>query len=99
MFYKGPRRVTNNESIGKKEDESLSEYLSKCQFKREEYRMHLPDENDCKIPDNFECTFYREANERIFETTVDGECYTVIVWDEKGWDSDSSHKRHMKQVC
>ena len=99
MLYIGPRHVTNKESIGKEEDEALSKYLSKCQFKREEYRMHLPNENDCKIPDDFECGFYREASERIFEATVDGEGYTVIVWDEKGWDSDTSNKRHITQVC
>ena len=103
MFYIydfiGSRRVTDKDSICVEEDAALSDYLSKCKFREEEYRMHLPNENDCQIPEGFECRFYREANERIFEATIDGECYTVVVWDEKGWDSDSSQKRRMEQVC
>jgi hypothetical protein len=60
--------------------------------------MHLPDENIHEIPKGFECEFYREAKERLFEVTLDGECFTVIVWDEKGWDSDSSDERYVEQV-
>jgi hypothetical protein len=61
--------------------------------------MELPDPNYHGMPEGFKCTFYREAHERMFSATVGEETYTVIVLDEKGWDSDSSTKRNQKQVC
>jgi hypothetical protein len=94
----GSRRVTDENSVRIEEDAVLSDYLSKCEFNKGEYRMHLPDENIHEIPKGFECEFYREAKEKLFEVTLDGECFTVILWDEKGWDSDSSDERYVEQV-
>jgi hypothetical protein len=60
--------------------------------------MDLPDEKDHQMPQGFGCMYYREAEERIFSATVDGEHFTVTVLDEKGWDSDGSDKRDQNQV-
>ena len=81
------------------EDRVLSEYLSSCKLDKENHSMKLPDEKEDEMPEGFMCTFYREAKETYFSVTVDDESYTVIVLDQKGWDSDSSKKREQQQVC
>ena len=57
--------------------------------------MDLPDH---KIPDGFDWTYYRVAKENILEAVADGEYFTVVVYDEKSWDSDQSGKRNQEQV-
>ena len=91
--------MTDKDSVCIEEDAILSDYLSNCKFDKQNHHMYLPDENEHQIPEGFECTFYREAKERMFQATVDEESFTVIVLDEKGWDTDSSDKRHQEQVC
>jgi hypothetical protein len=91
--------VTDKDNVCIEEDAILSDYLSNCQFDHAKHHMDLPDEKDHEMPEGFGCGFKREAQERIFEATVDGECFTVIVSDEKGWDSDFSNRRDKDQVC
>jgi hypothetical protein len=94
--------VTDKDSVCLEEDAILSDYLSYCKLvKRDDnVTLCLPDEKDHEIPEGFGCIFHREAEERIFSTTGDEEeCFTVIVLDEKGWDSDGVDKREQKQVC
>ena len=79
------------------EDDILSEYLSSCKLDRESHCMHLPEENGHEIPEGFDCVFYREAKEIMYEATFDEETFIVIVLDENGWDSDSCKKRKKKQ--
>ena len=98
MFFLGSRYVTVQES-DILEDDILSEYLSSCRLDRESHCMHLPDEEEHGIPEGFDCVFYREAKEIMYEATVDEESFIVIVLDENGWDSDSLEKRKKKQVC
>lgn len=81
------------------EDAVLSDYLSNCQFDNAKHHMDLPDEKDHEMPEGFRCKFYREAKETMFEATVDGECFTIMVLNEKEWDSDSSDRRDKEQVC
>ncbi len=100
MFCIGSRHVTDKNSVCVEEDENLSRYLSHCKFDQENHSMCLPDETVHELPEGFSCIFYREAKERIFSATGDEEePFTVIVLDEQGWDSDTSEKRHQKQVC
>lgn len=86
----------DEDSVCKKEDEWLTSYLSNCKFDKENHHLHLPE--DDQEDQGFKCTFYREAKERMFEVSADGECFTVIVLDQKGWDSDNKNKRPQKQV-
>ena len=81
------------------EDSLLSDYLSNCKFDKENHSMELPDEKYHEMPKGFMCTFYREAKETFYSVTVDDESYTVIVLDQKGWDSDTSSRRDQQQVC
>ena len=101
LFCIGSRYVTDKDSVCLEEDAILSDYLSHCKLVKKDDTMTLclPDEENHKIPDGFGCIFYREAKEKIFSATGDEECFTVIVLDEKGWDSDSTEKREQKQVC
>ena len=100
VTYAGYRYATDKDSaICMEEDTILSDYLYNCKFNKAYPRMELPDPNEHRMPEGFNCTFYREANERMFSATVGEESYSVIVLDEKGWDSDSSAKRNQKQVC
>jgi hypothetical protein len=100
VIYAGYRYATDKDSvICMEEDTILSDYLYNCKFNKAYPRMELPDPNEHRMPEGFNCIFYREANERMFSATVGEESYTVIVLDEKGWDSDSSAKRNQKQVC
>ena len=80
------------------EDAILLDYLSNCKFDEANHLMYLPDPDEHKIPDDFECTFYRGAEEKIFEAIFENESFTVIILDEKGWDSDQSGKRDQEQV-
>jgi hypothetical protein len=94
--------VTDKDSVCLEEDATLSDYLSHCKLdkKDDNVTLCLPDEKDHEIPKGFKCNFYREAEERIFSTTSDDEeCFTVIVLEKKGWDSDGVDKREQKQVC
>ena len=79
------------------EDESLAHYLSKCKLDKENHHLDLPEKHD-QDDHGFKCTFYREAKERIFEVSLDEERFTLIVLDEKGWDSDTSGRRDQEQV-
>ena len=97
MFYIGSRYITDKDSVSIEEDNILSDYLSNCKLDYQaKYRMNLPENHE--IPEGFYCTFYREAKERMFHATLDEESFTVIVLNEKGWDSDSSDKRDKEQV-
>ena len=78
------------------EDDILSDYLSNCKFDKENHRLTLPVENE--IPEGFMLLFFREAEERMYEATMDEERFTVIVLNENGWDSDTSERRKQKQV-
>ena len=99
LFCAGFRQVTEENDVFVKEDEVLSDYLSNCSFDEAKHRLDLPNENDYKKPEDFVCVFYREAKERMFEATVDGESFIVTVSNQNTWDSDSSDKRHKEQVC
>ena len=79
------------------EDNILSDYLSNCKFDEEKHRLNLPDENE--IPEGFKLLFFREAEEKMYEATMNEERFTVIVLDENGWDSDTAERRKQKQVC
>ena len=91
--------MTEEHDVFLKEDEVLSDYLSNCRFDKAKHHLDLPNENDYKIPEGFVSVFYREAKERMFEATVDGDCFTVTLSNQNRWDSDSSAKRHKEQVC
>ena len=97
VFYTGSRHVIDEDSICVKEDEWLANYLSNCKFDKENHHIDLPEKND-QEDQGFKCIFYREAKERMFEVFADEECFTVIVLDQKGWDSDAKGKRPQKQV-
>ena len=60
--------------------------------------MHLPDPDEHKIPDDFECKFYRRTKEKIFEATFEEESFSVIILDEKGWDSEKAGEEDQDQV-
>ena len=90
MFYVGSRHVTDKDSSCIEEDDILADYLSNCKLDQEKHCMHLPDATEHEIPEGFDCVFYREAKEKIYEATVDEESFNVIVLSENGWDSDSS---------
>ena len=93
----GSRYVTAKDSICMEEDDILADYLSNCKLDQEKHGMRLPDEKEHEIPEGFDCVYYREAKETLYEATVDDESFTVIVLDEQGWDSDSSERRDKKQ--
>ena len=94
----GPRHASiEDEKFFIEEDDYLERYLSKCKLDKENHHLNLPEEHD-QDDQGFKCTFYRAAKERIFEVTADDECFTFIVWDQKGWDSDTSDKRAQEQV-
>ena len=99
LFSIGSRNVILKDSICVEEDDILSDYLSNCTLDQANHCMSLPDEKEHEIPEGFDCVYYREAKERMYEATVDDESYTVIVLDEKGWDSDATEKRNKEQVC
>ena len=79
------------------EDEFLAHYLSKCKLDKENHHLSLP-ENHEQEDQGFKCTFYRKAKERMFEVSSDEERFTIIVLDQKGWDSDTAGKRAQEQV-
>ena len=79
------------------EDEFLAQYLSKCKLDKENHRLFLPENHD-QEDQGFKCTFYREAKERMFQVSLDEERFTIIVLDQKGWDSDTAGKRAKEQV-
>ncbi|CAB4004440.1 Hypothetical predicted protein [Paramuricea clavata] len=96
----GSRFVTDKDSGCLEEDAILSDYLSHCKLdqKNDNVTLCLPAKKDHEIPEGFGCIFYRQAKERIFSATDDEEeCFTVIVFDEKGWDSDGVDKREQEQ--
>ena len=97
VFYTGSRYVSDEDSVCKKEDEFLANYLSNCKFDKENHHIHLPEKHDLENQ-GFKCSFYREAKERMFKVLCAEECFTIIVLDQKGWDSDGSEKRDQKQV-
>ena len=98
-MYTGPRYVTDKDRVCTEEDAILADYLSHCRIDTVKHKMLFPDEKHHKIPDGFACTFYREAEEKMYRTTFDDEEFLVIVLDQGGWDSDISSKRDQKQVC
>ena len=87
------------DSICIEEDDILSDYLSNCTLDQANHCMSLPDEKEHKIPEGFDCVFYRVAKERMYEATLNDESYIVIVLDENGWDSDTIKRRPQQQVC
>ena len=91
--------MTDKDDISMNEYAVLSEYLSNCNFDKTKHHLELPNENVCEIPEGFFCSFYRVAEERAFEATVNGDCFTVFLSNQRTWDSDSSEKRHKEQVC
>ncbi|XP_028399889.1 uncharacterized protein LOC114523221 [Dendronephthya gigantea] len=93
----GPRYAADKDNVSIEEDEILTDYLSHCKIDTEKHSMDLPDKNDHEIPKGFACTFYREAEERMYRTTFEDEEFLVIVLDQTGWDSDTSNKRVQKQ--
>ncbi|XP_046846608.1 uncharacterized protein LOC124440295 isoform X3 [Xenia sp. Carnegie-2017] len=95
----GPRYLDEDEKA-KEEDNTLCDYLSKCKYdpnSGDGQMMSLPDPNDMLLPEGFECQFYREAKESFYQATMDGECFTIIVLEQKDWDSDGSKKRDKNQ--
>lgn len=94
----GPRFLAGDEA--KNEAEILCDYLSNCKFDEHnsDAQMILPDENEMKIPDGFDCLFYREAKEKFYNAEMDGEVYKIIVLHEKGWDSNGLIKIPQNQV-
>ena len=91
--------MTAKDSICIEEDDILADYLSNCKLDQEKHCMRLPDEKEHEIPEGFDCVYFREAKEIMYEVAVDEESFTVIVLDEQGWDSDTSERRDKKQVC
>ena len=98
LLYIGCRDMADKDWRCAEEDAILLDYLSNCKFDEANHVMDLPDPVEHKIPDDFDCTFYRGAKEKIFEATFENESFTVIVLDEKGWDSDQSEERDQEQV-
>ncbi|XP_046847084.1 uncharacterized protein LOC124440703 isoform X1 [Xenia sp. Carnegie-2017] len=94
----GPRFLAGDEA--KNEAEILCDYLSNCKFDEHnsDAQMILPDENEMKIPDGFDCLFYREAKEKFYNAEMDGEVYKIIVLHEKGWDSNGLIKIPQNQL-
>ena len=92
-------RYATAEDICIEEDNTLSDYLSNCKLDQAKHCLHLPDETEHGTLEGFDCVFYREAEERMYEATLDGESFIVIVLNENGWDSDFSEKRETKRVC
>ena len=101
FFYPtGPRYLDEDEKA-KEEDNTLCDYLSKCKYdpnSGDGQMMSLPDPNDMLLPEGFECQFYREAKESFYQATMDGESFTIIILEQKDWDSDGSKKRDKNQV-
>lgn len=91
--------MANKDSVCTEEDKILSDYLSYCHIDTVKHHMDLPDEKDHEIPKGFACTFYREAEERIYRASFENEEFMVLVLDQTGWDSDTSNRRDQKQVC
>ena len=96
-IYVGKRFALEETNTAEEEDKTLSDYLSKCTLDSTNHCLNLPSPF---LPEGFKCSFYRAAEERIFSSqSEENESFTVIVLDEKRWDSDSSEKREKKQVC
>ena len=57
------------------------------------HQLNLP---TAEIPlhEEFTCNFYRASQEDFY--SVEG--FTIIFLDEKGWDTDTSERRHQEQV-
>ena len=96
-FYVGKRFVHNETGFFDEEYEILSDYLSKCVLDSANHCLNLPSSD---FPEGFKCSFYRASEEKFYSCEGDkNETFTVIILDEKGWDSDCSDKREQKQVC
>ena len=60
------------------------------------HQLNLPAE--IPLPEEFTCHFYRASEEDFFSIEEGGQTFTIIFLDERGWDTDTSEKRHQEQV-
>ena len=96
--FADPRRVIEENEDIRKELKILADYLSNCKLDKINHTLDLPNQLSHEIPNDFACSFYREAEKRKYCAEMDAERYTVIFSQERGWTLKSSEKKDEKEV-
>ena len=96
--HAGPKFVGSKSEEDEEEDRILSDYLSHCTL--DNHQLSLPTEES--LPEGFQCLFYQAAQNDMYLYDAEDEeeeNFIILFLHEDGWDTDTSEKIKLNQVC